>query len=100
METLSTEQRKAVHKAYENIRVKRSIEESITFVSVRFARPGYYVSVIDGPRKAILAGPFKTHKEALAAVEPTKEAWWDLDPRAAFAAWGTCGIGVPNPEAV
>lgn len=30
-------------------------------------RPGhYYVSCIDGPRTALLAGPFATHAEALA----------------------------------
>mgnify|MGYP001579527873 CR=1 FL=1 len=37
-------------------------------------RPGpYYVSVIDGDRYMLLLGPFDTHSEALAAVEPVRK---------------------------
>lgn len=44
--------------------------------------PGYYVSAVDGTRYAFPAGPFQTHDEAIAAVEPTKAEWVDKDPRA------------------
>lgn len=54
--------------------------------------PGYYVSAIDGELCAFPAGPFQTHEEALAAVDSTKAAWIDKDPRAWFAAWGTCRV--------
>jgi hypothetical protein len=55
-------------------------------------RPGfYYVSVADGPRTARLRGPFvDNHAGALAAVEAARATLQDLDPRAAFFAFGTC----------
>lgn len=53
-------------------------------------RPGfYYVSALDGARKAFARGPFPTHREALDAVEATKAAVEARDPRAVWYAWGT-----------
>ena len=52
-------------------------------------RPCFYVSVIDGPKRALVAGPYRTHKEALAKVEPAKEAGAKADPWSTFYAWGT-----------
>ncbi len=52
--------------------------------------PGYYVSVIDGPRKALVEGPFATHAEALARVDAARDEC--TDPRAWFMAWGTARV--------
>ena len=62
--------------------------------------PCYYVSVVDGPKFGVLAGPFRTHQEALDMVDNAREAANDADPWAAFYAFGTvkmssghhCGI--------
>lgn len=51
----------------------------------------YYVSVVDGPRKGLLLGPYATHEEALAQVERGKELANKADPRAAFYGYGTAG---------
>jgi hypothetical protein len=59
---------------------------------------GYYVSAVDGPRQALVAGPFETHAEALSQVEPEREKWCRLDGRAHFAAWGTCRVGFKPGE--
>lgn len=60
-------------------------------------KKGYYVSAILGERQALVAGPFKTHAEALGQVEDEREKWAGLDPRASFAAWGTCRVGLRGP---
>lgn len=53
-------------------------------------RPGfYYVSVIDGPRRALVAGPYETHAEALGAVPRMRDEGCKCDPRAWWYAWGT-----------
>lgn len=54
-------------------------------------KPGeYYVSVIDGPRRALLVGPFTNdHQAALDMVEQVRRKAEELDPRAAFYAFGT-----------
>lgn len=54
--------------------------------------PGFYVSVVDGDRKALVAGPFKTHEEALAAVPVEREAWYAKDPWTHFYGWGTACV--------
>lgn len=54
--------------------------------------PGYYVSVIDGTRTALVAGPFDTHAESLAQVEPEREKWYKLDPKSHWYAWGTARV--------
>jgi hypothetical protein len=58
--------------------------------------PGYYVSAIDGPREALVEGPFATHAEALARVDAAKARWVELDGRAWFAAWGACRVHAPD----
>lgn len=50
----------------------------------------FYVSAINGRRKALAVGPYRRHGDALAAVEPVRR--WaernlrDVDP---WVAWGT-----------
>lgn len=51
--------------------------------------PCYYVSIVDGPRHALVAGPFQTHEAALRAVEPARKAGYDTDPKSHFYGWGT-----------
>jgi hypothetical protein len=54
-------------------------------------RPGdYYVSIVDGSRYALIAGPFDTHRKALAMVPAAKKIAEELDPRAVFYGFGTC----------
>lgn len=54
--------------------------------------PGpYYVSIRDGDRFGLLAGPFATHREALDLVERARAAAHEANPvQAAFAGFGTC----------
>lgn len=54
--------------------------------------PGFYVSVIDGTRSALVAGPFDTHAEALARVQPERDRWYDIDPKSHWYAWGTARV--------
>jgi hypothetical protein len=49
----------------------------------------FYVSVVDGERFNFLAGPFDTHAEALAQVEPTRSRAEEVDPRACWYSFGT-----------
>jgi hypothetical protein len=49
----------------------------------------FYVTVIDGPRHAFLAGPFATHEEALGMVDAARKQANEVDPRAWFYAYGT-----------
>ncbi|MFA5377165.1 MAG: hypothetical protein WC455_15545 [Dehalococcoidia bacterium] len=56
-------------------------------------RPGYYyVSVIDGPRHALVAGPFDTHRAALDMVKRAENAGNECDPKSVFYGWGTCRL--------
>lgn len=62
-------------------------------------RPGhYYVSAIDGPRSALVSGPYPTHQQALDLVPAKRAEAEKLDPKAVFYAFGTCrwyGEGTP-----
>lgn len=50
----------------------------------------YYVTVRSGPRVGWLAGPYRTHGAALAAVEGVKSAAHEVNDReATWAAFGT-----------
>lgn len=49
----------------------------------------YYVSVVDGGRFNVLAGPYGTHKEAIAMVDPTRAIANELDARSHFYGFGT-----------
>jgi hypothetical protein len=55
---------------------------------------GFYVSVIDGPRKGFLLGPYSSHEEALKNVERGKQMSLDSDnaTRSWFYGYGTCKI--------
>ncbi len=62
------------------------------------AEPGYYVTAwrSDGQKTALVSGPFKTRREAIADVPRVRNAWFETsDYDAAFAAWGTCRIKRP-----
>ena len=50
----------------------------------------FYVSVVDGPRKGLLAGPYSAHQEALDMVSRVREMAYKVDVRAVFYAFGTC----------
>ncbi len=54
-------------------------------------RPGfYYVTIRDGPRHGLLAGPFENdHPAALALVAQVREIAQAVNTRAVFAAFGT-----------
>lgn len=52
----------------------------------------YYTSAIDGPKKALLTGPYDTHQEALDMVDAARDKAVKLDPMAWFYAYGTCSI--------
>lgn len=63
------------------------------------ARPGaYYVSVIDGNRRALLAGPWPTHREALAMVDTVSAGIIDKWPEAHWYAFGTARV--PDGDSV
>ena len=51
--------------------------------------PCYYVSIVDGERFNVVAGPFKTHKEALSMVDPAIKTGRTVDPESHFYTWGT-----------
>jgi hypothetical protein len=53
-------------------------------------RPGnYYVSVIDGERRALLAGPWPTHQRALDHVPRVRAKAYEIDARSHWYAFGT-----------
>lgn len=55
-------------------------------------RPGfYYVSVIDGARRAAVRGPWiNDHRGAMAAVDAVRREAERFDDRAVWYAFGTC----------
>lgn len=58
-------------------------------------RPGnYYVSIVDGPKYALLLGPFvDDHQAALDAVQSVRDKAFELNPaQATFAGFGTCRV--------
>jgi hypothetical protein len=51
----------------------------------------YYTSIRNGPRHGFLAGPFRTHTEALALVDDARYVAHRVNPlQVAFAGFGTC----------
>lgn len=64
------------------------------------SKPGaYYVSVVRGADYRLLAGPFlNDHAAALALVPKATQVAQDLDPRAAWYAFGTCRLDVAPGE--
>jgi len=74
----------------EIVEVTESKQERFNTDQEEDNRPGfYYVTAIDGPRKARIAGPYKTHGTALDKVRTVKDRAEDVDPRAHWWAWGT-----------
>ena len=58
-------------------------------------RPGsYYVSCINGNRRALLYGPLASHAAALAMVERVRAVAVEVDPYAHFYAFGTARADV------
>ena len=51
--------------------------------------PCYYVSAIYGPRWWALAGPYRSHPEALQEVERVRTLAEQEEPRSVFYAFGT-----------
>lgn len=60
----------------------------------------FYVSVVDGKRVGLLAGPFATHKQALDLVDKAKEKAEEIDPFACFYAFGTLSLATGKREGV
>lgn len=53
----------------------------------------YYVSMVDGNRRALLLGPFKNdHRAALAMVNAVKRKAQELDPKAIWYGFGTARL--------
>lgn len=52
----------------------------------------YYVSVMNGSTKALLAGPFDGHQMAIDKVEAARQTAIELNLWAHFYAFGTAGI--------
>ncbi|MBO8128230.1 MAG: hypothetical protein H0Z39_03400 [Peptococcaceae bacterium] len=51
--------------------------------------PCFYVSCVDGDKFVLLAGPFRTHQEALDLVDKAAKLACKLDRKAAFYSFGT-----------
>jgi len=51
--------------------------------------PCYYVSIVEGSKFGIVAGPFSTHREALDMVEPARKIGNENDRRGYLYTWGT-----------
>lgn len=52
----------------------------------------YFVSIVRGDRRGLLAGPFATHTEALAMVDAARAEAQRVDPWADFDSFGTCSL--------
>lgn len=52
----------------------------------------FFVSITDGPKLDLLAGPYKTHARALAEVDRVWRIALDTWSEAAFCSVGTVGI--------
>lgn len=69
----------------------RPIDEKAEVDDREVGKKFYYVSVIDGPRKGLLLGPYPTHDEALKNVDRGKDLAYKADLKSAFYAFGTAG---------
>lgn len=49
----------------------------------------FYVSIIDGERFNVVAGPFRVHQEALEMVEPARTIGNRVGRKSWFYGWGT-----------
>jgi hypothetical protein len=57
---------------------------------------GFYVSVINGKRRALLLGPYPSHDAALADVDLGRKLAERVDPMAGFFAFGTARVENPT----
>lgn len=62
--------------------------------------PCYYVSIIDGPKFNVVAGPFRTHEKALEMVEPARKVGNEVDMKSHFYGWGTVKMKNGHKEGV
>lgn len=60
----------------------------------------FYVSVVDGRRVGLLAGPFGTHQEALDLVGNAKKLAQEADPFACFYAYGTLSLSTGKRKGI
>ena len=60
--------------------------------------PCFYVSIVDGPRFNVVAGPFRTHQSALDTVDRARDIGNDRDPRSVFYGWGTVKMATGHRE--
>ena len=60
----------------------------------------FYVSVVDGSKVGLLAGPFPTHKQALNLVDDARELAQEADPFACFYAYGTLSLSTDKRRGV
>lgn len=61
----------------------------------------YYTSIMEGPSFRFLAGPFRTHTEALALVDDARRVTQRVNhTRAAFSAFGTCSSDFFTPGVI
>ena len=51
--------------------------------------PCYYVSIIDGKKFNVVAGPFQEHQAALGMVDAARMIGSKVDPKSWFYGWGT-----------
>lgn len=51
----------------------------------------FYVSAVNGKRRHFVAGPYDSVTDAERAVAGVRRRAEEIDPRAAFMAWGTAG---------
>lgn len=58
----------------------------------------YYVSVVDGNKFALLAGPFRTHEAALKMVDKVTEKAQEIDRKSIFYGFGTVKMGNGHRE--
>lgn len=63
-------------------------------MSAECKTPGFYVTCIDEEtdRRAVLAGPFRTHQEALERVDACRRAACERYPAAHWYLFGTAQI--------
>lgn len=62
------------------------------------SNPCFYVSVIDGDRWGLLAGPFPTHGLALDLVDRVQDEANKIDHKAHFYGFGTCRVAAEEKK--
>jgi len=60
----------------------------------------FYVSVVDGSKVGLLAGPLPTHEQALDLVDEARELAQEADPFACFYAYGTLSLATGKRQGV